>query len=100
MKKYLFMTACLFLTTQAHGALSAYHQGTREIKDLLNSEELKIALSQSYPISEIKLLDNQHDYRIYSVTAGEKTMWAKITYIKSAKLGPRQYQIELMEANQ
>jgi len=99
MKKIAFITASLLLTTHAYGALSAYSQGNKEIKELLDSYELRANFSQSHPISEIKLVENEHDYRIYSITSGDKTVFAKLQYVKAARLGPRQYEIEFLQDN-
>ena len=99
MKKLALITASLLITTQGFCALSAYSQGNKEIKEILDNPELRSNFSQGYPISEIKLVEAENEYRIYSVTAGDKTVFAKLTYIKSARLGPRQYEIEISAGN-
>ena len=94
MKKLALFTALLLSFSHTHGALSAFSQGMKEIREILDSSYLRENLSQGSPISEIKLQQDDGQTRIYSVSAGEITLYAKLTYVKTARCGPRCYEIE------
>ena len=94
MKKLILIALSLTLSQPCHAALSAFSQGIKEVKEILDSPYLKDNLPQSSPIQDIKLVEENGEYRIYSVSSNDKTVFAKLTYVKKANLGPRCYEIE------
>jgi len=93
MKKLALLTALIVCFSPMHAALSAFSQGTKEIKEILDSPYLRENLPQSETISEIKLMEQTAEYRIYTVTSGDITLAAKCVYKKTARLGPKAYDI-------
>jgi hypothetical protein len=94
MKKLALFVLLLTLSNPCHAALSGINQGKREIKEILTNPYLDEHLPQGHPINEIKLVEDEGTYRIYSVTAGDTTLLAKLSYVKTARCGPRCYEME------
>jgi hypothetical protein len=89
------LTYFALLTTQlTYGALSPLSQSLKEIKDLLNSPYLAERLGEAHPISEINLVDQTDESCLYCFGTQEQSVFVKLNFIKSEKLGPRQYHIE------
>lgn len=94
MKKVLFF-ALVGMLTQGFSALSTYHQGSSEIKRMLDHPDIVKQFGQSDMISEIKLIENAGTYRLYSLSSGQKTVAVKLEYKKSERCGPRLFDIQI-----
>ena len=94
MYKLVIASALILSTNPCHAALSAFSQGVREMKEILDSPYRRSHLPQGNAIYDLKLIQEDGESRLYQIQTTDKIVYAKLTYIKSAKLGPRQYEIE------
>lgn len=93
MKKLLLSAMFIAISSTSFGALSSYHQGGSEIKKILDTPLLHSLFSPYDVITEIKIIETTDTHRIYAISSGDKTVAAKVDYIKSARCGPRQFTI-------
>lgn len=94
MKKICLALSLLAFSNPCQAALSPFFQGVREIKDILDHPYLTSHLSQKEPLLGLELFEESEGYRIYRLESENSYVFAKLNYIKTAKLGPRFYDIE------
>lgn len=82
---------------QVEAALSPLSQNIKEMKEILNDAYIASHIPQNQTIDSLTLVEATNDFRIYRIDSLDSSIFAKLTYIKSAKLGPRSYTIEWSE---
>jgi hypothetical protein len=94
MKKVFLALGLVAFMNPCEAALSAFSQGVREMKEILDSSYLRSHLSQGHPISDLQLFEEGEGYRVYRLESDNGHVFAKLNYIKTARMGPRCYEIE------
>lgn len=94
MKKICLALGLLAFMNPCEGALSPFSQGVKELKEILDNEYLRSHFSQGHPLFDLQLFEEGEDYRIYRLESDNRYVFAKLNYIKRAKLGPRCYEIQ------
>lgn len=94
MKKVFLALGLLAFMNPCEAALSAFSQGVREMKEILDNNYLREHMSQGHPINDLQLMDEGEGYRVYRLESDTTYVYAKINYIKCARLGPRCYEIQ------
>lgn len=94
MKKLFLALGLVAFMNPCEAALSAFSQSIREMKEILDNGYLRSSLSQGHPIYDLKLVEEGQGYRVYRLESENAYVFAKLNYIKSAKMGPRCYEIE------
>ena len=97
MKKLLLGISLLTLSASVFAALPPYHQSVKEIKAILDSEDVASKLGSARAISSIV-----RDGTNYTVTTADCTLSVQITYVSPPRpdyVGSARFKLHVGEAN-